>query len=224
MYGYVGNNPLTFIDPSGLIRDCPGGTVVNNECIQQPPYVIPPWDCRDLINSGNGYCPLPGQGPREGPQQPPPPPPPPTKPPQPPTSRCNDKNNNRSRFFQQVPGIVDMAKQLNIPNNYLVGLASYESGWLDDHDFKLNNLWGLTQAGGNNIQFSSFKAGNDYFARRVGPYIQGSAGVPDFFAGLKKEGYNSANPNYFSEDPNKGMLFNRISNIGKWAQACGATF
>ena len=37
MYSYVGNNPLVFVDPSGMFQDCPGGTVVNNQCVQSPP-------------------------------------------------------------------------------------------------------------------------------------------------------------------------------------------
>jgi hypothetical protein len=134
---------------------------------------------------------------------------------------CDDKNNNRSRFFEQLPGLLVVAKQLNVLNECIVGLSSYESGWFDDHNVKLNNLWGLTQAGGNNIPFLSIQAGNDYFVTKVGPFIKGAQTIPVFFAGLKKEGYNSANPNYFSQDLSKGMLFNRISNIKKWAEKCG---
>ncbi len=138
---------------------------------------------------------------------------------------CDDGKNKRSRFFEQLPQIYALADKLNVPRDYLVGLASYESGWLDDHNFALNNLWGLTQAGGNNIQFSG-PAGNpqpstDYWEKKVGPFVQGTTTVKDFFAGLKKEGYNSANPNYFNLDPRKGDLANRIANIGKWKAKCG---
>ena len=120
--------------------------------------------------------------------------------------------------------MLDVAKQLNVPNNYIVGLVSYESGCLDDHNAKLNNLWGLTQAGGNNISFSSMQAGNLYFVAKAGPYIQGTQTIPSFFSGLKKEGCNSVNPNYFSMNLRRGMLFNRISNIQKWAKTCNASF
>jgi hypothetical protein len=137
---------------------------------------------------------------------------------------CNDTSNNRSRFFQQLPGLTSVAKQLDVPTNLIVGLSSYESGWFDNHNFNLNNLWGLTQAGHNNISFSSVQAGNAYFVSLVGPYIQGAQTITDFFAGLQEEGYNSTNPNYFNTDPNKGMLSNRISNIQKWGQACGVSF
>ena len=103
---------------------------------------------------------------------------------------CNDKNNNRSRFFQQLPGLKAVAQQLDVPTDFIVGLSSYESGWFDDHNVALNNLWGLTQGGGNNIHFSSVAAGNAYFVNQVGPYLQGDQTIQDFFADLQKEGYN----------------------------------
>ena len=141
------------------------------------------------------------------------------------TGVCDDSKNKRGRFFEQLPGIYALALKLNVPSDYLVGLSSYESGWLDDHNYALNNLWGLTEGGGNNIHFSG-PPGNpqpstDYFEKKVGPFIQGVDTVAKFFAGLKKEGYNSANPDYFNLDPSKGDLANRIANIGKWKKRCG---
>jgi RHS repeat-associated protein len=155
---------------------------------------------------------------------------PPTKKPKPPVKKkasnpqCDDAKNNRSRFFQQLPGLLGVAKQLDVPANFIVGLASYESGWLDDHNAALNNLWGLTNAGGPNQGFSSVQAGNSYFVQLISPFIQGDQTLSDFFAGLKAEGYNSANPDYFNLDPTKGPLANRISNIQKWATICGVSF
>ena len=96
-------------------------------------------------------------------------------------------------------------------------------GRLDDHNFKLNNLWGLTKAGHDNLSFPSIEAGNLYFAHRIGPHIQGVETIPDFFAGLQEEGYNSKNLDYFSLDPKKGMLYNRISTIDKWSNICGVS-
>ena len=109
-----------------------------------------------------------------------------------------------------------MAQQLNVPGNYLTGLASYESGWLDNHNFALNNMWGLTRAGGNNLSFPSIQAGNAYFTAHVGPFIQGAQTLPAFFSGLQKEGYNAVNPNYYSQ------LASRINSIPKWSAACKA--
>jgi len=95
------------------------------------------------------------------------------------------------------------------------------------HELEFDNYMtvkGLTKGGRNNLGFPSIAAGNTYFVNRVGPFIRGSQTIPYFFRGLKKEGYNSKNPNYFSMDSKRGMLFNRISNIGKWASECGASF
>ncbi len=130
---------------------------------------------------------------------------------------CDDTaaNIQRHHFFMQVPGIEALAAKSNVPKKFLVGLASYESGWLDDHNFKLNNLWGLTKAGHDNISFPSIEAGNLYFAHRIGPHIQNVTTIQEFFDPPKKEGYNSKNPDYFSLDPKKGMLYNRIMNIDK---------
>jgi hypothetical protein len=102
-----------------------------------------------------------------------------------------------------------------VPEDYIVGLASYESGWLDAHNVGLNNLWGLTQAGGNNIHFSSFAAGNAYFVSHVGPYIRNANTLAAFDQGLMNEGYNSVNPNYWS------ALNGRINSIPKWEGRCG---
>jgi len=79
---------------------------------------------------------------------------------------------------------------LNVPTNFIFGLSSFESGWFDNHNVALNNLLGLTQGGGNNIQFSSIQAGNSYFVSRVGPFIQGALTQAAFFKWLQAEGYN----------------------------------
>ena len=131
------------------------------------------------------------------------------------TPPCNDSGNNRARFFQQLPGLKAVAQQLNVPTDFVVGLSSYESGWLDDHNLALHNLWGLTNAGGNNLSFPSFQAGNTSFVNLLSPYIQGAQTLPAFFNGLKKEGYNSLNPQYWN------TLTNRINNIAKWETICG---
>src|ERR1017187_6301298 len=93
------------------------------------------------------------------PTPPPLPPPAPMKAPRPNLPPCNDTSNNRSRFFQQLPGLTSVAKQLDVPTNFIVGLSSYESGWFDNHNFNLNNLWGLTQAGHNTYPSPRFRRG-----------------------------------------------------------------
>ncbi len=86
-----------------------------------------------------------------------------------------------------------------------------------DADDSMDGAWGLMQAGKANLSFPSpsMRAGNDYFAKRAGPYLQGAQTLPDFVAGMKKEGYNSQNPKYYED------LASVINNIGKWRAACG---
>lgn len=251
-YAYAHNDPVNNNDPTGLDPcdaktsddqgdgDCQnGGGGGGGACsVSTGADGTPVYDCgTSWGTTGTGVGDPPPPDPTPDPPDPTPPdptPPDPTPPPLPPPAPvkapgpklppCNDPSNNRSRFFQQLPGLTSVAKQLNVSTNFIVGLSSYESGWFDNHNFNLNNLWGLTQAGHNNISFSSVQAGNAYFVSLVGPYIQGAQTITDFFAGLQEEGYNSTNPNYFNTDPNKGMLSNRISNIQKWGQACGVSF
>jgi hypothetical protein len=132
-----------------------------------------------------------------------------------PPAGCNDSANNRSRFFTMLPILNNAASSLNVPSNFVVGLSSFESGWLDNHNYALQNLFGLTNAGGNNLSFPSFQASANYFVSLVSPYVQNAQTIPAFLAGLSKEGFNSVNPNYNS------LLTNRINNIGKWEAKCG---
>ena len=91
---------------------------------------------------------------------------------------CNDANNNRSRFFTMLPILNTAASKLSVPSNFIVGLSSYESGWLDNHNYALNNLFGLTNAGGKNLSFPSFQASANYFVSNVGSYVQGTNTIP----------------------------------------------
>jgi hypothetical protein len=50
-----------------------------------------------------------------------------------------------------------VAKALNTNVLFIAAHASLESGWLDAHNTPLNNLFGLTKAGGNNLSFASLQ-------------------------------------------------------------------
>ncbi|HET7464642.1 MAG TPA: RHS repeat-associated core domain-containing protein, partial [Longimicrobium sp.] len=229
LYTYTGNDPVNYSDPTGLSQECVSGyggnthtedytftyrgqlwygRVIGAYWILCPAGVLggAPFGWGGFGpegprgggagGGGGGDAPAAGQTPRNLPQ-------------------CNDPSKNRSRFFQQLPGLRDVARRVDVPEDYVVGLASYESDWLNDHNYALHNLWGLTQAGGRNLSFPSFQAGNDYFVQHIGPSVRGSSTVPEFVAALRRHGYNSVNPNYDS------TLTNRINNIPKWEAACG---
>ena len=224
LYAYVGNDPANNGDPLGLLgyrqtcyysggTDSEGNTVQNT--LNGPCDIDCGGDAALLFGSFGsddvnpfGFNATAGNGGSSGNGTNPVPP------------GCNSTNVNgslinRARFFTHLPELRNIAQALNVPEDYIVGLSSYESGWLDNHNAGLNNLWGLTKAGGNNINFSSFAAGNSYFSGHVGPYIQGSTSIAAFEQGLQNEGYNSVNPNYWS------TLTGRINSIRGWEARCG---
>ncbi|MGH8335774.1 MAG: RHS repeat-associated core domain-containing protein, partial [Gammaproteobacteria bacterium] len=208
-YAYAGEDPIDGRDPSGLeypqtpILNCehskgpcpsgPGttasGTFSTTLDVMGPgaPPLSPLILVNNVLGSGLGNVILrePTGGQAQGPGN------------NPPQNQqgCNTTNTNssvqdRGNFFSHMSELTNVAQALNVPVDYIVGLSSYESGWLDAHNVGLHNLWGLTQAGGNNINFSSFAAGNAYFINRVGSYIRNANTLAAFDQGLMNEGYN----------------------------------
>jgi len=79
----------------------------------------------------------------------------------------------------------------------LLTLVAFEDAWgQDEHNKKLHNLFGITQAGGNNLSFESddkcIATGN--CIRATGPRHPGSR---PFIEAMKKIGYNSVNQAYY---------------------------
>lgn len=57
-----------------------------------------------------------------------------------------------NKFFDDLyEPISKMANDLNVDENWLLALASYESGWYNEHNRGLKNPFGLTRAGGRNL-------------------------------------------------------------------------
>lgn len=102
--------------------------------------------------------------------------------------------------------IKKLAEQLNVDPLLLLALAAVESGWNDDkhhhpenrptHAVELNNPFGVTHAGGNNIHFSSLDSAFKFWGDTYGDFVKGADNPTDFLAGLKNAHYNSKNPNY----------------------------
>jgi RHS repeat-associated protein len=104
---------------------------------------------------------------------------------------------NVKAFFQALsPTINQMASDMNLPPNYLFALSALESGWYGSHAQSLNNPFGLTKAGGNDLKFSSISQAGQFFENNIGPSIVDSNTWPNFVQNLKGEGYNSVNPKY----------------------------
>jgi RHS repeat-associated protein len=103
--------------------------------------------------------------------------------------------------------IKDLAQQLDVDPLLLLALAAVESGWNDQsnghpgnrprHAVELNNPFGVTHAGGNDIHFSSLDAAFSFWAKTYGDFVRGADDGPEVFLDrLQKAGYNSANKNY----------------------------
>ena len=67
-----------------------------------------------------------------------------------------------------------------MPEDYILGHAAAESGWLDNHNLPLNNPFGYTKAGGRNLSFKSIADAVAAYRRDYGPQIQGASNPKDF--------------------------------------------
>ena len=118
-------------------------------------------------------------------------------------------------FFENVEIYRSMAKQLETDADFLMALSSMESGWLDPHNQRLHNLFGVTKAGGNNLSFETFQKAADFWVDHFGPYVKGARTMDEFAEGLKKAKYNSVNPNYYTH------LKNQLKTVVRYKNACG---
>jgi RHS repeat-associated protein len=105
---------------------------------------------------------------------------------------------NQKRFFGNVKLYVGIAKTAQTDPNFIMALSAQESGWNGAHSQQLNNLFGLTHAGGKNLRFPSYQASADYWASHFASWVQGAKTINSFLDGLLNHAppYNSADPNY----------------------------
>lgn len=88
---------------------------------------------------------------------------------------------NFSRFFDMLyKPLSDLAKDLGVPEDYILGHAAHESWYLNDHNFALNNPFGFTKAGGRNFSFPSISDAIAAYRRDYGPHISGATSPSDF--------------------------------------------
>jgi len=108
------------------------------------------------------------------------------------TPAKGSSEQQRKRFYDALyDKLQAMAKRLNIPVEWLLGLAAHESGWLNEHNWPLRNPLGVTNAGGLNLCFNTFQGAIDYWERHIGPAVKGAKSVDDFLDRLHQFGYNS---------------------------------
>ncbi len=123
-----------------------------------------------------------------------------------------------------------MGKQLNINPLFIMSTALQESGWDLVHVFginsssngrPLNNLFGMTRHGGNNIAYPSVEASADAWIADWSSYLTGRPKtIEEYAAALnsdKKHMYN-ADPGY------PGKLAKRHQQLVTATAACGIKF
>jgi hypothetical protein len=104
-------------------------------------------------------------------------------------------------FFNLMTPIADgLATTWNTNVDFILALSAYESGWDPvysgaTHSPPINNPFGLTQAGGNDLTFPSLQAAAAYWSQNDGAYIQGDTTIQQFAAALQPH-YNTVNPNW----------------------------
>jgi RHS repeat-associated protein len=159
-YVYVKGDPVTYYDPEGLLGKCPEGTHTGPDgksCAPDSANIKPPR--KNVMQPRQ-----PGDG---SPQLDPPPV-------RPLPAICNSKIFNFTSLF------ADMGTDLGINPLFIMAVALQESGWNLSHVYEtnassggqpLNNLFGMTYAGGDNIAYPTVKASATAWEANWGPYL-----------------------------------------------------
>jgi hypothetical protein len=116
-------------------------------------------------------------------------------------------NGDPDKFFDTIYERVHaLAQRLGIGEDWLLGLAAHESGYLNADNRAINNLFGTTRGGGPNVHHSSIDAAIAYWEGRFGPVVRGATRAEDFVQRLFADRYNT-NPAW------PGRVLSVISSI-----------
>ena len=124
---------------------------------------------------------------------------------------------NVLNFFKTLDGPLSAAaKSMNMDVLSLEALSALESGWYGEHAQSLNNPFGLTQAGGNDLSFGSVNSAIEYFELHEGPKVGNSPDIDTLINNMRKPpAYNSVNPAY---DKRLRQVYKAVS---KYRKDCG---
>jgi hypothetical protein len=76
------------------------------------------------------------------------------------------RTGDPDKFFDTLyPPVHALAQRLGIDETWLLGLAAYESGWLDPHNRDLNDPFGVPHGGAANIHFIALEDRVDEIGR-----------------------------------------------------------
>jgi hypothetical protein len=101
------------------------------------------------------------------------------------------RTGDLDKFFDTLyPQVHALAQRLGIDETWLLGLAAYESGWLNEHNRALNDPFGATHHGGPNVAYDSIANAVAYWEKKYGPVVRGATSPQDFAQRLWRAGYN----------------------------------
>jgi hypothetical protein len=114
-----------------------------------------------------------------------------------PAAAAEYQTGDRAAFFDTLyPPVHRLARRLGIDETWLLGLAAYESGWLDPHDRDLNNPFGVTHGGGLNVGYAAIADAVAYWEKQYGSVVRGATSPQDFAQRLWEAGYNRKNSDW----------------------------
>jgi len=102
---------------------------------------------------------------------------------------------DKDLFFDTLYAPVRAAAgRLGLDETWMLGLAAHESGWLKPHNREINNPFGVTHGGGNDVHYDSIDEAVAAWERRYGSIVQGATSAEDFVARLQTVPYNRSDP------------------------------
>lgn len=117
-------------------------------------------------------------------------------------------------FFEKLHAPFNrVARELKLADaTYIYALSSHESGWLNEENTWLNNPFGLTMAGKDNLGFENLGQAFDYWRCKYGDHVTGAKSMDGFMSGLKLAKYNNAEA-YFAHDKWEAQF----QSVRRWA-------
>ena len=111
----------------------------------------------------------------------------------------SDNPRHVTDFFDDLYDTLRrLAEKLSIDEDCILALSSYESGWYNAHNRSLNNPFGMTKGGGNNLKFASAQAAADSWYKTFGAQVKSAKSIDAFVQGLLSPPrvYNTVNPQW----------------------------
>lgn len=129
---------------------------------------------------------------------------------------------NISNFFKTLmPIFKDMADKTGTDSRYFAALSSYESGWMGSHAQGLHNPFGLTNAGGNDLSFTSYWQAANFWLNQAGrdktgysDAVRDSESISQFANALHNAGYNNRTGTWTQD------VIDQLKWVDKWMKIC----